>query len=137
MTPNPGGEPKFERIECDLATKGVLDRVSVSPSERKICFEYQKGFMSKGMAGRTLYIADVDVQKRLITNPKPFANEAGKPFWFAYPRWIEGESAVVYHSGETGKNQLYVYRLDDGSTKRVSTNASADYRYPHGEAAPC
>jgi len=137
MTPNPGGEPKFERIEFELAKKGLLDRVSVSPSEKKICFEYQTGFKSKGMTGRTLYIADFDVQKRAITNPKPFANEAGKPFWFAYPRWIDGESAVVYHSGETGKNQLYVYRLDDGSTKRVSTNATADYRYPHGEAAPC
>ena len=75
--------------------------------------------------------------ERTITNLKPFANEDGKPIWFAYPRWIDGESAVVYHSGETGKNQLYVYRLDDGSTKRVSTNPQADYRYPHGEAAPC
>jgi serine/threonine-protein kinase RIO1 len=50
---------------------------------------------------------------------------------------IDGKEAVVYHFGETGKNQLYVYRLEDASTKRVSTNASADYRYPHGEAAPC
>jgi Tol biopolymer transport system component len=44
---------------------------------------------------------------------------------------------VVYHSYETGKGQLYVYRLEDGSTRRVSTNPNADYRYPHGEAAPC
>ena len=72
-----------------------------------------------------------------VANLKPFANEEGKPIWFAYPRWIDGESAVIYHSGESGKNQLYVYRLEDRSTRRVSTNASADYRYPHGEAAPC
>jgi hypothetical protein len=136
MTPNPGGEPRFERIEFELAAKGILDRVSVSPSETKVCFEFQKGF-SYSMAGRTLFIADFDVHRRVITNPKPFANEAGKPFWFAYPRWIDGESAVVYQSGESGKNQLYVYRLEDGSTKRVSTNPQADYRYPHGEAAPC
>ena len=44
MTPNPGGEPSFERIDCELATKGILDRVSISPSETKVCFEYQKGF---------------------------------------------------------------------------------------------
>jgi len=137
MTPNPGGEPKFERIECELGTRGLLDRISVSPSETKICFEYQAGFKSKGMIGRTLYIADFDVQNRVITNPKPLANEEGKPVWFAYPRWIADESAVVYHSGETGSNQLYMYRLADGSTKRVSTNATADYRYPHGEAVPC
>jgi hypothetical protein len=137
MTPNSGGEPKFERVECELARKGLLDRVSVSPSEQKICFEYQTGFRSTGMVGRTLYIADFDVQQRTITNPKAFANEAGKPFWIAYPRWIDGEAAVTYHSGESGKNQMYMYRLEDGSTERVSTNATADYRYPHGEAAPC
>jgi len=137
MTPNPGGKPKYERIECDLAKKGGLDRVSVSPSEKRICFEYQTGFAAKGMAGRTLYIADFDVEKRAITNPKPIANEAGKPHWIAYPRWIDGEAAVVYHSGESGANQLYVYQVADGTTKRVSTDARADYRYPHGEAAPC
>jgi Tol biopolymer transport system component len=109
----------------------------VSPSEKKICFEFQTGFKSKGMFGRTLYFADFDVQKRTVTNPKAFANEASKPFWFAYPRWIDGEAAVVYHSGETGKNQLYVYRLEDGSIRRVSTNPRANYQYPHGEAAPC
>ena len=68
------------------------------------------------------------MENRTITNLKAFANEDGKPIWFAYPRWIEGEAAVVYHSSETGKDQLYVYRLEDGSTKRVSTNA--DRRLP-------
>jgi Tol biopolymer transport system component len=137
MTRKSGGKPLYERIDCDLAKKGLLDRVSVSPSEKKICFEYQLGFKSKGMGGRTLYIADFDADRRTITNPKAFANEASKPFWIAYPRWIDGESAVIYHSGETGKNQLYVYRLEDRSTRRVSTNPKANYQYPHGEAAPC
>ncbi|MBN1851480.1 MAG: hypothetical protein JW829_02105 [Pirellulales bacterium] len=44
MTPNPGGESGFERIDCELAKTGILDRVSISPSETKVCFEYQKGF---------------------------------------------------------------------------------------------
>ena len=71
MTPNPGGEPSFERIECELATKGILDRVSISPSETKVCFEYQKGF-KYNMTGRTLYIADFDAKKPSITNAKAF-----------------------------------------------------------------
>ena len=88
--------------------------------------------------GHTLYIADFDAQQRTITNPQADCQRRkGKPIWFAYTRWIEGEAAVVYHCSETGKGQLYVYRLDDGSTTRVSTNLKADYRYPHGEAAPC
>jgi len=131
MTPNVGGEPTFERIDCELATRGVLARVSVSPSETKVCFEYQQGFQHK-MAGRTLYVADFDAEKRTITNAKPFANEEGKPIWFAYPRWTKDESAIVYHAGR----KLYLYTLKDGSTKKVSTDDRADYRYPHGEATP-
>jgi Tol biopolymer transport system component len=137
MTRGDGAKPHYEPIGCELAKKGLLDRVSVSPSEKKVCFEFQKGFIYKD-PGRTLYIADFDATNRSISNTKVIANEDGKPFWYAYPRWIEGEAAVVYHlMNQTGKGQLYVYRLEDGSTRRVSANAGADYRYPHGEAAPC
>jgi Tol biopolymer transport system component len=131
MTPNVGGEPKFEQVDCELATKGILDRVSVSASEKRICFEYQSGF-KYDMVGRTLYVADFDVKQRTITNAKPFANEKAKKVWFAYPRWTKDEAAIVYHAG----GKLYLYTLQDGSTKKVSTNDKADYRYPHGEATP-
>ncbi|MCX7013294.1 MAG: hypothetical protein NTW86_12200 [Candidatus Sumerlaeota bacterium] len=136
MTRRDDGKPLYERVQWELNAKGQMHRASISPSEKKICFEYLAG--SKFTEpGHTLYIGDFDAQQRTITNLKAFANAAGKPIWYAYARWIEGEAAVVYHSTETGKGQLYVYRLDDGSTKRVSTNPAADYRYPHGEAAPC
>jgi hypothetical protein len=136
MTRGDDKKPLYERIQCELVPKGQFHRVSVSPSEKKVCFEFLTGFQYTE-PGHTLYIADFDAEKRTVTNLKVIANKAGKPMWFAYPRWIEGEAAVIYHSSETGKNQLYVYQLEDGSTRRVSTNADADYRYPHGEAAPC
>ncbi len=131
MTPQPGGEPKFERIDCELADKGILDRISVSPSETKICFEYQTGFKYE-FPGRTLYVADFDVEQRTIRNLKPFANVEGKRVWFAYPRFTKDEQSIVYHAG----GKLYLYSLIDGSTKQVSTDDQADYRYPHGEATP-
>ena len=131
MTRNPGGNPRFQRIDCELAKKGLLDRVSVSPSEKRVCFEYQKGFRYKN-TGRTLYIADFDAEKRTITNAKPFANEEGANRWFAYPRWTKDETAIVYHASPS----LYLYTLKDGSTRKVSTNDGADYRYPHCEATP-
>jgi hypothetical protein len=137
MTRRNGRKPLFERIDCPLARKGLLDRVSVSPSEKRVCFEFQDGFVYRD-PGRTLFVADFDAGKRAIGNPRAIANDDRKPFWYAYPRWIEGEAAVVYHMmNRTGKGQLYVYRLEDGSTRRVSQNEGADYRYPHGEAAPC
>ncbi|MCD6392493.1 MAG: ankyrin repeat domain-containing protein [Planctomycetes bacterium] len=131
MTPNAGGSPRFERIDCELAKKGLLDRVSISPSETKVCFEYQTGFEYKD-TGRTLYIADFDAKKRTITNAKPFANEEGTNRWFAYPRWTKDETAIVYHASPS----LYLYTLKDAATRKVSTKDGADYRYPHCEATP-
>ncbi len=131
MTPNPGGEPKFERIKCELDKAGVLARVSLSSDETKVCFEYQKGF-KHSVAGRTLYVADFDAEKRMMTNFKAFANEDGKPVWFAYPRWTRDQSAIVYHAG----GKLFLYTPGDDSTVKVSTDEKADYRYPHGEATP-
>ncbi len=131
MTLHPGGEPRFERIDCELATKGILDRVSISPSETKVCFEYQKGF-KHNMTGRTLYIADFNAQKPSITSAKAFANQEGANRWFAYPRWTKDEAAIVYHASPS----LYLYTLKDGSTVKVSTSEGADYRYPHCEATP-
>jgi len=131
MTPNPGGQPKFERIQCELAKYGILDRISISPSETKVCFEYQKGFVYN-MIGRTLYIADFDPKKPAITNPKPFANAEGVKRWFGYPRWTKDEKAIVYHASPS----LYMYFLEDGRTIKVSTRPRTDYRYPHCEGMP-
>jgi hypothetical protein len=135
MTRNTGGKPRFERIDCELAKTGLLDRVSVSPNETRVCFEYQTGFKYKD-TGRTLYVADFDGKKRSITNAKAFANELGKPHWYAYPRWTKDETSIVFHANKTGKGALYLYRLKDGNTAKVSTDAKADYRYPHCEDTP-
>ena len=137
MTPGRDNSAKYEPVQCELAKTGKLDRVSISPSETKICFEFQRGFGAYRYPGRILYIADFDAKARTVTNPKIIANEAGDPDTiYLYPRWTKDESAVVYHCNKTGKNQLYMYRLKDGSTIRVSTNADADYMFPHGEATP-
>jgi hypothetical protein len=93
MTPNPGGEPKFDRIGCELANTGILDRISVSPDETKMCFDYQPGKKNE-MPGRTLYIADFDVKARTISNARPFANAERKKVWFDYPRWNKDGSAI-------------------------------------------
>lgn len=44
----------------------------------------------------------------------------------------QDEAAIVYHASPA----LYMYFLEDASTRKVSTTDGADYRYPHCEAAP-
>ena len=135
MVPKTGGKSRYERIECELAKKGLLDRISVSPSETKVCFDYQVGHKFRE-TGRTLYVADFDARTRTITNAKPIANQEAAPAWYAYPRWTKDETAIIYHANTTGKGQLYLYTLKDGATTKVSADPAADYRYPHGEATP-
>lgn len=131
MSPNLDGIPKYERIQCDLDKEGILARISLSVDEKRVCFEYQKGF-KKSVAGRILYLADFNPSQPAMTNFKPFANEDGKKIWFAYPRWTHDQTAVVYHAGQ----KLFLHTTDTGTTEQVSTNDQADYRYPHGEATP-
>jgi len=131
LTPNPGGAPSFETVDCALAKSGRLARVSLSPSETRMCFEYTRGFKKK-VSGRTLYVADFDPKTRVVSNAKAFANEEGKDVWFAYPRWMPDEKAIVYHAGK----KLFLYTVADERTAQVSKDDKADYRYPHGEATP-
>ena len=71
------------------------------------------------------------------TSSKVLRIVAPEPVELCVPRGTNGKSAVIYHLNQTGKGQLFVYQLSDGSTEQVSANPNADYRYPHGEAAPC
>jgi hypothetical protein len=132
MTPKPKGEPTYQRIDtAGLARKGLLDRISLSPSEDKVCFEHQIGHRHNPI-GRTLYVADFDARKLAITNVKAFANAERKKRWYAYPRWTKGEKAIVFHATP----ELHLYTLKSGVTTKVSTNPRAEYRYPHGAGMP-
>ena len=137
MTPGRDNRAKYDPVQCELAKTDRIDRASITPSETKICFELQQGFGPYSYQGRAIYIADFDTKKRAITNPQAIANEAfDKNFAYLYPRWTADESAIVYYCNKTGKCQLYMYRLKDGSTTRVSKNADADYMFPCGEETP-
>jgi len=136
MTPKVGGGGKYERVDCAGMDKlGLLDRISLSPSETKICFEHQIGHKHTP-GGRALFVADFDVKTRKMTNVKAFANKDRKPGWFAYPRWTKDEKEIIYHGHAAGKRALYLYSVKEGTTRKVSTDDGADYRYPHGEATP-
>ncbi len=137
MTPGRDGSAKYEPVECELARHGRLDRVSITPDETKVCFEGQKGFGAYRYPGRALFIADFDAKIPAITNAKVIANGSfDQDVTYLYPRWTKDQSAVVYHCDKSGKKQLYMYCLEDGSTVRVSADSQGNYMFPHGEATP-
>jgi len=137
LTPAAEGKAQMEPVKFAFPLQGLLDRLSVSPSESKVCYELQKGLGAYKYPGRTLYIADFDVATRTVSNPNAITDAEPDPnvLWL-YPCWTKDESAVVYYSDKSGKPQLYLYRLADRSTIRVSTNPNATYKHPCAEATP-
>lgn len=73
-------------------------------------------------------MADCDADQRTITNLTAFANAEGAKVWYAYPRFTKGEESIMFHAG----GKLFLHTLADGSTRQVSTDDTAAYRYPHG-----
>jgi Tol biopolymer transport system component len=72
-----------------------------------------------------------------VSNPKAITDENPDPkITWLYPRGTKDESAVVYPCDKSGKPQLYMDRLADGSTIRVSTNPDARDLFPCGEVTP-
>ena len=61
--------PLYERVEWELNCKGQMHRASISPSEKKVCFEFLPGAHFQE-PGRALYIADFDAQRRTISTSK-------------------------------------------------------------------
>ena len=137
LTPGKDGEGTYEPVRFKFPLEGALRRLSVSPSDTKITYEYCKSWQSFKYTGKTLYIADFDAKTLSVSNAVPITDTSPDSDTITiYPRWTRDESAVVYHSDISGKSQLYMYRLRDRSTIKVSTNPEVNYRYPCGAAAP-
>ena len=137
MRPSREGSASYEPINFTSPLEGTIDRVSISPSETRICYEFQKGFGPYRYPGRTLYVAGFDVATRTVSDPVAITDTEPAPtITVLYPRWTKDESAVVYHCNRTGRSQLYMYRLRDAATIRVSTNPDAGYAFPCGEETP-
>ena len=98
MTPKPHGKSVFEKIDCDLAKRGYLDRLSLSVDQTKICFEFQKDSSDR-------FPVEHCTSPTLMPRPAPSKTPShsqtkrGKPVWFAYPRWTRDQSSIIYHAG--------------------------------------
>jgi len=137
FTPNPGGLGKYEPLKFDFKLEGFMDRITLSPGETKIVYEYKKGWKPFIYTGKIIYIADFNIKTLTVSNPKAITTT--KPKYNSvtlYPTWTNDEKGVIYYCDKTGKNQLYLYDLKDGNTYKISKNNNADYKFPCAEGTP-
>lgn len=89
---------------------------------------------------RASYYKDGEIHITVLGQPEGKAITTGH--WDFKPSWsITGDHLVFFrrlkNDPEVSKwiTQLCIINAD-GTTKQVSTDPKADYRYPHGEATP-
>lgn len=136
LTPGDGpGKGSYEPLAFDFRLLGFMDRVTFSPDETRITFEYKPGFNSFEYVGKTIYIASFDMETLTISTPLPIS----EPHSFAmtlYPRWTSQGDSVIWHSNREGKHRLYRWRIEGGKTEVLPGDPSVDYEFFCGERSP-
>lgn len=134
LTPNPGNIGIYEEIS--RPTSYVWHKLSLSPSETKICYMLDmERSSSESYADSVLYYADFNKDTLMVSNRVKITKLSMK-YIDEYPRWSNDESIIVYDSSRTGVSQLYAYRLSDGVTRRISPDDSINFNFGNFENTP-
>jgi Tol biopolymer transport system component len=133
VTPNPGGIGFYEEI--NRPTDKQWHTLSVSPSETRVAYMLDNDDLRTTYADAVLYYADFDVESRTISNPVQIAPE-DQSYTDSYPRWTADESLIVYSSSRSGSDQLYAYRMSDGTTHQLSPDDGTSSAFGNFETVP-
>jgi hypothetical protein len=134
LTPIPGQIGVYEEISRPISR--AWHKLSVSPSETKVCYMVDMGTSSsESYDDSVLYFADFDKEALRVSNAVKITN-LDESYIDMYPRWSSDERFIIYDSTRTGYSQLYVYRLSDGITRRVSPNDRMNYNFGNFEKTP-
>jgi Tol biopolymer transport system component len=121
LTPHPGYIGDYEEIT--RPTTQMWHKLSVSPSETKVAYMLDFDDDMSTYADVVLYWARFDVRTRRVYDPVAITLDDPRTIE-EYPRWSPDESAILYDSNRSGEYQMYLYRLADGSTARISVAGS-------------
>jgi Tol biopolymer transport system component len=132
LTARPGEIGAYEEIT--RPTTQMWHKLSVSPSETKVAYMLDNDDNMSTYADVVLYWAQFDVRTRTVSNPVAITQDDPRTIE-EYPRWSSDESLIIYDSNRSGEYQMYVYRLADGSTARISAPGS-DTQFGNFEALP-
>ena len=133
LTPRPGGIGVYQEIA--RPTTQLWHKLSVSPSETKVAYMLDFDGDMSTYKDVVLYYADFDARRLVVSNPVPITGNDPNDIC-EYPRWSADESLILYDSNRTGTYQMYAYRLADGVTARVSTDASSNSQFGSFENVP-
>ncbi len=136
LTPKKRGFARYDLVKFKFNLEGFMDRATFNQTETGIAYEYKKGWKSFVYTDKTIVVADFDLKKLTISNPKPISAESRPGVITIYPRWTKDGNYIIYHSDRSGRKQLYLYSIADKTTKKISLDENSDYEFPCGDDSP-
>jgi Tol biopolymer transport system component len=133
LTPRPGGVGLYEEIA--RPTTQLWHKLSVSPSETRVAYMLDFDADMSTYQDVVLYYADFDAERLVVSNPVAITDSDPRDIC-EYPRWSADESLIIYDSNRSGIYQMYAYRLADGTTTRISTDATTNSQFGNFENVP-
>jgi Tol biopolymer transport system component len=125
LTPIPGEMGTYEEVQRN--TGFYWHKLSVSPSETRVAY-MRYGPHDRAFQDAVICFADLDLENKVISNhvrvtaPDP-------AFTCEYPRWTADEEYLIYDCNESGRFQVYAYRLSDGYVRLLSPNPNVDSQF--------
>ncbi len=135
LTTEPGKIGKYERLNFQYKLDALPSRLTLSPGETRIAYEYDQSWGNFSYEGHPLVTAEIDIKKLIISNALVFSRSRADVEEL-YPAFTCDENAIVYFSNREGRHQFYCFEFKTKKTARISFNKYADYRYFCGEATP-
>jgi Tol biopolymer transport system component len=136
MTPNPGGTGVYQKVARVDDTQ-TWQHSFVSPDETMISFELDSDHNTSTYMDCSAWYARIDVTGLSSSAVIQAGSVVSSSVWEGYPRWTSDSRYIVYHSNASGTFQFYMYRVSDGTTRRVSADLSKSYLYACFENSPC
>lgn len=133
LTPNPGKLGEYEELQ--RPTDQLWHKVSVSPSETKICYMLDNDRKIATYKDAVIAIADFDVRNLKVRN-QIIITKMDPDGVYEYPTWSSDEKFVIYDTNKSGKYQIYAYNLETKKTTRISPDAKRNYLFGAAENLP-
>ena len=112
-----------------------VHKLSVSPSETRICYMKAVNGNPLKYKGSVIAYAELDLENLVVKN-EVLISPDDRSYTDMYPRWSPDEKHIMYSSSRSGTIQQYLYSLETKETHLVSVLSPFGDMYPNFEDMP-
>lgn len=134
LTPNPGSTGTYQLISRPNNSE-TWTHFYLSPCETMLSYELDSDGNTSTYLDCSVHYVQYSASSLSTSNITQIDTKSNS-FWEGYPRWTSDSKYIVYHSNKSGTYQLYMYKVSDGTIRKVSSDGSKTYLYACFQNSP-